>query len=236
MNMHAPPTTAPCGPWILTASGIAFDLLNPTPAMVHWPDVAESLARIPRFNGHIGGGAYSVAQHCVLGARALLEETENPRLAGLFLLHDAHEAYVGDIATPVARAIASVAEIQARLDDWFDPDIPAHVRGDIGRNSAKLAIDCLKLRIDGAIHGAAFAVPPTCAERTAIKRMDARMLATEMRQLWARAPQSLITEALGEAAQLPPVRLSGRLRIWPWPDAADAYLRALHQFFPHLKR
>ena len=232
MNMHPRPKAQARNPWVLTASGMAFDLINPTPEMVRWADVAESLARLARFNGHISAGAYSVAQHCVLGAEALLEETGNPRLAGLFLLHDAHEAYVGDITSPVQKALGCYMAEYA--DRGFHPaKIPA--KEDL-EYAASGAIARMKRTIDAAIYGAAGAgAGPTSGEACAIHLMDQRMLATEMRQLWARAPMPVLAEAMGAAASLAPVRLKGRIRILPWPDAASAYLRALHQFFPHLK-
>jgi len=56
--------------------------------------IAFSLSHINRFCGHVG--AYSVAQHCVLVSRVLEDEY---KLAGL--LHDASEAYIGDVISPV---------------------------------------------------------------------------------------------------------------------------------------
>jgi len=81
--------------WILTNQGQRFDLLTPTAAMVHPQDIAHSLARLCRFNGHTGKH-YSVAQHCYLAAD--LVEPEHQLHA---LLHDATEAYVGDMTRPI---------------------------------------------------------------------------------------------------------------------------------------
>lgn len=39
--------------WTLTQSGIEFDLIDPKPEMVALSDIAYSLSRIRRFNGHI---------------------------------------------------------------------------------------------------------------------------------------------------------------------------------------
>jgi len=101
-------------PWIQTASGKAFDLLKPDPAMVDLEnDIAGPLARLARFSGHIASGPYSVAQHSVEGADALLRETGDERLAALFLLHDAHEAYLGDLTTPVQAALVDIADSKA---------------------------------------------------------------------------------------------------------------------------
>ena len=65
-------------PWIQTGTGRALDLMAPTAAMIDLEtDVAEALAREPRFGGHVRGGPYSVAQHMVLGADAIVAQTGN---------------------------------------------------------------------------------------------------------------------------------------------------------------
>lgn len=86
--------------YILTRSGRQFNFANPHPSMVVLDDVAHALANLNRFTGHTGY-AYSVAQHSVAVSR-FLELTGEPliiQLAGL--LHDAHEAYFGDISAPM---------------------------------------------------------------------------------------------------------------------------------------
>lgn len=67
-------------------------------------DIAHALAMKCRYSGHCPG-FYSVAQHSVIVSR-LCEK--NP-LAGL--LHDAHEAYLADIATPVKRSLRECGAI-----------------------------------------------------------------------------------------------------------------------------
>lgn len=80
---------------IVTYTGKVFDLLNPKPEMVCIEDIAHSLAYQCRYGGH-AKFFYSVAQHCVLMAR-------NRDLPGdplQKLLHDAAEAYIGDLISP----------------------------------------------------------------------------------------------------------------------------------------
>jgi uncharacterized protein len=95
--------------WMQSLEGGEFDLLNPTPEMISWHTASLVLGGIPRFNRHTLYGPYSVAQHCVEGARAVLRNTGNSEWAAAFLLHDVHEAYIGDIMTPVAKAIGALA-------------------------------------------------------------------------------------------------------------------------------
>ena len=81
--------------WILTQSGQQFDLLRPTASMVKPVDIAHALARLCRFNGHTRAH-YSVAQHSLIVAS--LVPVEHQLVA---LLHDATEAYIGDMTRPL---------------------------------------------------------------------------------------------------------------------------------------
>lgn len=95
-------------PWIQTYMGIHFDLLDPQPEMIDIGDIAHALARIFRFTGH--GNEYSVAQHSILVSyRVPLE------LAFQGLMHDAHEAYMGDISAPLKRVLPDVQEYEKFL-------------------------------------------------------------------------------------------------------------------------
>jgi len=61
-------------------------------------DIAYHLSGINRYNG---ATRLTVAQHCVLGAQKILEDTGNIRAAAGFLLHDAPEAYLQDMTAPI---------------------------------------------------------------------------------------------------------------------------------------
>lgn len=87
-------------------TGLLVDPLNLTPADVHLEDVAHSLARVNRFNGHTRD-AYSVAQHAVICSRILqaLSEPLAVAQAALYALHhDDGEAYLGDMPSPLKHA------------------------------------------------------------------------------------------------------------------------------------
>ena len=91
---------------IQTHSGRMVNVCNVKHEDIHLGDIAQSLSRLARFNGHTME-FYSVAQHSVIVR--LLVEREAKRLppdvalkyARWGLLHDAHEAYIGDIASPL---------------------------------------------------------------------------------------------------------------------------------------
>lgn len=85
--------------WIQTAAGRAFDFENITPESVDLVEIAWSLSNLCRYNGHTRR-FYSVAEHCVLLSRWYSDHHD---LAKAALLHDAHEAYTGDLTRPLQR-------------------------------------------------------------------------------------------------------------------------------------
>ncbi|WP_297388852.1 hypothetical protein [Acidiferrobacter sp.] len=114
--------------WITTYSGARFDFAAPCLEDIHIADIAHALSRICRFTGHTRR-FYSVAQHSVLVSRIVPPEHA---LAGL--LHDAHKAYVGNVATPLKDHLPGYREVEARA--WravatrlgVDPALPASIK------------------------------------------------------------------------------------------------------------
>ncbi len=109
--------------WIQTFSGQLFYPAAPRPENVRLADVAHSLSLICRFAGHCRC-FYSVAQHCVYTAEWLLNlfaqkhepNSEQARgVALLGLLHDAAEAYMGDIPRSVKAQLREAKHIEDRL-------------------------------------------------------------------------------------------------------------------------
>ena len=94
--------------WVQTYSGVAFELLAPRAEDVRAADLAHALAHSCRFGGHTRSH-YSVAQHSALVAALVWQRTRDLGATLLGLLHDAHEAYTGDIKKPVKWAIEAVA-------------------------------------------------------------------------------------------------------------------------------
>lgn len=86
-------------------AGKLIDLNSPQSLSIEV--VASTLARNCRFNGALRDDVpviwHSVADHCVLVSELLQCRDGDPNLAKLGLLHDAHEALIGDIPTPVKR-------------------------------------------------------------------------------------------------------------------------------------
>lgn len=101
--------------WMQTRSGIRFDLLNPKPEMVVLDDIVWSLSQTCRFSGHTSH-FYSVLQHSLVVEYLVEHLTQDETLSVFALLHDAHEAYVGDISTPVVRCLRGVESLKINID------------------------------------------------------------------------------------------------------------------------
>lgn len=104
------------GAWSETFSGVKFWPADPLPEEVRIEDIAHALSRQCRFAGHVRE-FYSVAQHSVLVADNV---PPADKLAGL--LHDAAEAYVVDIQSPVKWTLREFADRDDAVNyyDWLE--------------------------------------------------------------------------------------------------------------------
>jgi hypothetical protein len=83
------------GNYQYTATGGIFFACDPRAEEIHIEDIASALSRIPRFGGNTKQ-FLSVAEHCWICSNNVPPEH---RLAAL--LHDASEAYIGDLIRPI---------------------------------------------------------------------------------------------------------------------------------------
>lgn len=160
-----------CYYWVQTYSGRKVRLDQPTPDMIDMDDIAHHLALINRFAGATRE-PYSVAEHSIRVSNYLIGQyPDNRQLALYGLLHDAHEAYLGDLISPARRHMASDCRIDAYIP--------------------------LARSLDRAIFLAA-GLPPVTSTRTLyqVAEADAVLLDTEARDLlmsdkWAYSVQPL---------------------------------------------
>lgn len=100
---------------IETCSGWAVDVVNPDMATISLEDIAQSLSRLCRFNGHVSE-PYYVSQHCEMVATLMGTELGYYREVCLWgLFHDAAEAFIGDIPRPVKHQFQGVKEMEEKL-------------------------------------------------------------------------------------------------------------------------
>lgn len=115
-----------------TNSGLIFDFVNPTEDMIDIEDIAHALSQLCRFTGHCDR-FYSVAEHSLIGALVLMERGDD-ELAFEFLMHDAHEAYVGDLSTNLKKLCPDFKIVEERVDKLIrkkyrmEAEMPAAVK------------------------------------------------------------------------------------------------------------
>ena len=98
-------------PYMLTASGKHFDLLDPKPEQVDHNDIFASISKLCRFTGHCSE-IYTVGQHSLLVMSLVPKEFRFEAL-----MHDAAEAYTGDVGTPLKVALGpDFREIEHRIE------------------------------------------------------------------------------------------------------------------------
>ncbi len=143
--------------WMITRTGTRFDLQHVAPLNISTLDIAHALANINRFTGHTCR-PYSVAEHSLLVVDIMERHMGLRRPAVLLagLLHDAHEAYTGDMSTPMKQLI------------------DAHTDGGWHREEQ---------RIEHAVLQRFNVLDTAQAWRDQIKRADLMALATEKRDL-----------------------------------------------------
>lgn len=129
MDYDVPSSSADrIGDWMMTYTGRKFFPLDPRAEDIDLRDIAWGLAHQCRYNGH-GRFFYSVAEHSVLMSRHF-SETLPSREA---LLHDAAEAYIGDVIRPLKRSLPQFVEIEANLERVIFArfNLPAILRDEI---------------------------------------------------------------------------------------------------------
>jgi hypothetical protein len=95
---------------IRTNSGLFINVFEPTSEMIFIGDIAHALASMPRFGGHLNKH-YSVGQHSVRCCD-LAESIEDKKAA---LMHDASEAYMLDIPTPIKAMLPDYKKYESNL-------------------------------------------------------------------------------------------------------------------------
>lgn len=149
-----PPPVVERGAWVAMSTGQMWSVMNPLPEDVDIRSIAAGLSRQCRYGGQLRDDVefYSVAEHCVL-------MTEWARDQGLLIwredalklfLHDASEAYCGDMPSPAKEIMPEFKSwenlTQAACEKAFGLDIATKSGIGISKEEIK-AID-RRIRID----------------------------------------------------------------------------------------
>ena len=120
-------------------SGKYLDLADPRPEDFTLADVARGLSHVCRFGGQVER-FYSVAEHSYHCAYLALTDGRGPSVALACLMHDAAEAFVGDIVKPLKVMLRGYDEVEKAVEraiarKWgIDFDIAAGVVKEIDRS------------------------------------------------------------------------------------------------------
>lgn len=116
---------------IQTYTGKMYSVRKPDPAKVCIEDISIALGRTPRFGGHTRV-PYTVVDHSYYVWKWVTTQTDSLDVQLAALLHDAQEAYLGDIPKPIKPLLVGfdvVEEVNQRaVAEAFglDPDLFRH--------------------------------------------------------------------------------------------------------------
>ena len=186
-----------------TRSGLDVDPLALSIDEVLLEDIAHHLAIINRYNG-ASSKPYSVAQHSVKCAQLAEAAKLGPLVAMGALLHDAQEAYLGDVVKPIKSRVFTVPgdhtyHGEGATFEWSEIE---------GRT---LGVVCLGLGI----------LPKDTVCLPEVHEIDRVILSYEMKALGF--PE--------DAIPTPPFPLwwsdeiEVRIRPWRWETARDAFMQ-----------
>lgn len=152
---------------LTTSTGGRINLQSVSPSGISAVDIAAALSKMCRFGAH-ATRFYSVAQHAIEVA-ALVP----PPLRLAALHHDSHEAFAGDLPTPLKRLLRSESavydNVRLRLDDAIASALGLDARdfGDPVIKDADAAVLVWEARTLLADGGRALEVTPSAASLAA---------------------------------------------------------------------
>ena len=97
-----------------TYSGLTVDFDNISRNSISIKDVAHALSITCRWNGHTKK-FYSVAEHSILAATHAINNNESYLDSLFILLHDASEAYVSDVASPIKKFFPTYMDMEEKI-------------------------------------------------------------------------------------------------------------------------
>lgn len=163
--------------YILTTSGRRLSLVSPDTASVCAEDIAHGLSQICRWSGQTRD-FYTVAEHS-LWVSKIVDPAHQLRA----LLHDATEAYLQDVPSPVKDLVPGYREIERRV--WItiaehfglpphDPEADAEI------HRADMQMRATELRDQFNVGDSSVVVPYNPVTAISVRRPMARDMAREL--------------------------------------------------------
>ncbi len=103
------------GNTIKVHAGHYLDLADPSIHDIDLATIAAALSKLCRFGCHCPK-FYSVAEHCVHASRLAAKDQYGIEAQRAILLHDAAEAYIGDVVKPLKLMLPDYAEVEERME------------------------------------------------------------------------------------------------------------------------
>lgn len=209
--------------WMQTLNGTKWNLLAPRAADVDFREIAHSLSVLPRFLGHTTC-PYSVAEHCCHAHDWLQASGYDDAVCLWGLLHDAHEAFTGDLTTPLKAAL-----IGAATEAASGPGVGVRPGVDYAADAVRNAIKDVQARQDRVIFEAAglsamlrgLSPALTNAMAAQVKQADRECLIAERHALMGPSPEPWDAPYEGEPD--PSIQPEG----WRPADACGEWLERL---------
>jgi uncharacterized protein len=133
--------------WIQTYSGLDFDLLNPDINKIELIDIVHSLSMQCRFNGHCKE-FYSVLEHSIHVSDLVAQHVSDSEIILKALLHDASEAYLCDIPSPIKPLLLGYSTIERSIQNLiYDKFSLSHDMEDIIHDADLMALTIEKKHV-----------------------------------------------------------------------------------------
>ena len=167
---------------MLTFTGKYVDLSNLTEEDIDVKDIAHSLSNLCRYNGHTNR-FYSVAEHSVRLARYAVnnlptENELNNKVAKALLMHDATEAYVGDVIYPLKKALPEFSKFEDKIAEVinkkFGIETDEEVLKHVSNLDRRICFDEMYMMMDGRVDDALYleGVRPIGVEKLILGQND----------------------------------------------------------------
>lgn len=144
-------------PCLATSSGGLISILAPKLDQIRFLDIATGLSNTCRYGGQLRDRLFlSVAEHSLLMTHKAVDTgvARSMEDALKVLLHDASEAYIGDLPTPLKRLLPDFSVIEKRLQSVIEDSFGLNAnnvqitRADVKKLDNRIRLDEIEMAIN----------------------------------------------------------------------------------------